>query len=167
MAGRGLNKVMLIGHLGADPETKVLPSGQTVANFSIATSESYKDQSGNLVEKTEWHKIVVYGKLAEICKQYLKKGKQVYLEGKIQTRSWDDKTTNKKAYMTEIICNEMQMIGAREGGGMSNGDGENNGANGSDDHDASAYQDSAKSAPAPKMKTVAVDAAPAKDDLPF
>ncbi len=165
MASRGLNKVMLIGNLGADPETKVLPSGQMVANFSLATGESYKDQNGNLVEKTEWHKIVVYGKLAEICKQYLKKGKQVYLEGKIQTRSWDDKESGKKNYITEIICNEMQMIGARtDGGGGSNG---SDHMTSSSDDDGAAYQEPASKAAAPKMKAVPVDAAPGKDDLPF
>ncbi len=163
MASRGLNKVMLIGNLGADPETKVLPSGQMVANFSLATGESYKDQNGNLVEKTEWHKIVVYGKLAEICKQYLKKGKQVYLEGKIQTRSWDDKESGKKNYITEIICNEMQMIGARTDGGSNGGDH----ATSSSDDESAAYHDASARPAAPKVKTVPMDAAPGKDDLPF
>ncbi len=116
---RGLNKVMLIGHLGADPEVRVLPNGLSVANFSIATNEYYKDQNGELKERTEWHNIVAYGKLADVCRQYLKKGKQVYIEGRLQTRSWDDKDTNKKRYRTEIICSEMQMLGGRaEGGDM-------------------------------------------------
>lgn len=116
---RGLNKVMLIGHLGADPEVRVLPNGLSVANFSIATNEYYKDQNGELKERTEWHNIVAYGKLADVCRQYLKKGKQVYIEGRLQTRSWDDKDTGKKAYRTEIICSEMQMLGSRaESGDM-------------------------------------------------
>ncbi len=114
---RGLNKVMLIGHLGADPEVRVLPSGAPVANFSIATNEYYKDQNGELKERTEWHNIVAYGKLAEVCRQYLKKGKQVYIEGRLQTRNWEDKETGKKNYRTEIICAEMQMLGTRSDGG--------------------------------------------------
>ncbi|MFN3386048.1 MAG: single-stranded DNA-binding protein [Candidatus Thermochlorobacter sp.] len=114
---RGLNKVMLIGHLGADPEVRVLPSGISVANFSIATNEYYKDQNNELKERTEWHNIVAYGKLADVCRQYLKKGKQVYIEGRLQTRTWNDKDTGKKNYRTEIICSEMQMLGGRAEGG--------------------------------------------------
>ncbi|ANT65770.1 single-stranded DNA-binding protein [Prosthecochloris sp. CIB 2401] len=109
---RGLNKVMLIGNLGSDPEMRALPSGQTVTNFTLATNESFKDSSGVLQERTEWHRIVVWGKLAEICNQYLRKGRQVYLEGKIQTRSWDDSKTGEKRYATEIVCNDMQMLGS-------------------------------------------------------
>ncbi len=110
---RGLNKVMLIGHLGTDPEMRVTPNGTNVANFTIATNESFKNSSGQLQERTEWHKIVVWGKLAEICNQYLKKGRQVYVEGKLQTRSWDDQKSGEKRYMTEIVCSDMQMLGAR------------------------------------------------------
>ncbi len=93
---RGINKVILIGNLGSDPEVRQIPSGQTVANFNLATSDSFKDSSGNMQERTEWHRIVVWGRLAEICGQYLKKGRQVYLEGRIQTRSWDDQKTGEK-----------------------------------------------------------------------
>jgi single-strand DNA-binding protein len=116
---KGLNKVMLIGHLGNDPERRETASGQTVVNFTVATSEGFKDSSGNLQERTEWHRIVVWGKLADICSQYLKKGRQVYLEGRLQTRSWDDSKTGEKKYTTEIVCSDMQMLGsAKDSGGM-------------------------------------------------
>ena len=113
MATRGLNKVMLIGHLGRDPEVRYMPNGKAVANFSVATSESWNDKdSGEKKEQTEWHKIVVFGKLAEICGEYLSKGKQVYLEGRIQTREWNDKEGNKRQ-TTEIVVSDMQMLGGR------------------------------------------------------
>ncbi len=106
----GLNKAMLIGNLGKDPEIKYTPEGVAIAKFSIATSEQWKDKDGQKQEKTEWHNIVAFRKLAEICGEYLTKGKQVYIEGRIQTRSWDDKDGNKK-YMTEIVADKMQMLG--------------------------------------------------------
>jgi single-strand DNA-binding protein len=106
----GVNKAILVGRLGKDPEIKYTPSGTAIANFTMATSENYKDKDGQKQERTEWHKIVAFGKLAEICGEYLAKGKQVYIEGRIQTRSWDDKDGNKK-YMTEIVANTMQMLG--------------------------------------------------------
>jgi single-strand DNA-binding protein len=118
---RGLNKVMLIGHLGNDPERRETASGQSVVNFTLATTEGFKDSSGNFQERTEWHRIVAWGKLAEICGQYLKKGRQVYIEGRLQTRSWDDSKTGEKRYTTEIVCTDMQMLGSGRdsGGGMS------------------------------------------------
>jgi len=110
---KGLNKVMLIGHLGNDPELRTTASGQSVVNFTIATNENFKDSSGNLQEKTEWHRLVAWGKLAEICHQYLKKGRQVYVEGRLQTRSWDDTKSGEKRYITEIVCSDMQMLGGQ------------------------------------------------------
>jgi len=112
---------MLIGHLGNDPERRETASGQSVVNFTLATSEGFKDSSGNFQERTEWHRIVAWGKLAEICSQYLKKGRQVYIEGRLQTRSWDDNKTGEKKYTTEIVCSDMQMLGSGRdsGGGMS------------------------------------------------
>ena len=110
---KGLNKAMLIGHLGNDPEVRTTTSGQTVANFTLATNENFKDSSGNLQERTEWHRIIAWGKLAEICGQYLKKGRQVYVEGRLQTRSWDDPKSGDKKYATEIICSDMQMLGGQ------------------------------------------------------
>lgn len=114
----GLNKVTLIGNLGKDPELKYTPSGEAVVRFSIATNESYKDPNGQLVERTEWHNIVAWRKLAELFGQYLKKGSKVYLEGKLQTRSWEDKEGNKR-YTTEIVANEFVFLDTRGGGGES------------------------------------------------
>ncbi len=122
MATRSLNKVMLIGHLGKDPELRYTSNGVAVANFSIATNETWKDQDGNLQERTEWHNIVMWAKLAEIAGEWLKKGKQVYLEGRIQTRSYDDKNGVKK-YFTEVVATEMIMLGGPGGAGASSGGG--------------------------------------------
>jgi single-strand DNA-binding protein len=108
-----LNKVLLIGNLGRDPEVRSTPSGQPVASFSLATSRRWKDKNGQRQEQTEWHNIVVWGRQAEIAGQYLTKGKQIYVEGRIQTRSWDDRQTGEKKYRTEIVCDNFQMIGAR------------------------------------------------------
>lgn len=108
-----INKVILVGHLGKDPDSKYLPDSTPVTNFTVATGSSYKDKSGNKVEKTEWHKIVAFGKLAEICTQYLTKGKLVYIEGRIQTRAWDDKEGVKK-YTTEIVASSMQMLDSKK-----------------------------------------------------
>jgi single-strand DNA-binding protein len=122
----GLNKVTLIGHLGGDPELRYTESNVPVATFSLATNESYKDQSGNLVERTEWHRIVAWRKLAELFGEYLKKGSKVYIEGKLQTRSWDDKEGNKR-YTTEIVVSEFMFLdsrGERQGGGSGGGSSE-------------------------------------------
>jgi single-strand DNA-binding protein len=114
---RGINKVILIGNLGADPETRAMPSGTTVANMRIATSESWKDkQTGDMKEQTEWHSVAMFGRLAEIAGEYLRKGSQVYIEGRLRTRKWQDKQGNDR-YTTEIVANEMQMLGGRGGGG--------------------------------------------------
>src|SRR5687767_5557452 len=120
---RGINKVILIGNLGADPETRAMPSGMTVANIRIATSESWKDkQSGENKERTEWHNVAMFGRLGEIAGEYLKKGSKVYIEGSLRTRKWQDKSGNDR-YTTEIIANEMQMLDSRGGGGMGGGGG--------------------------------------------
>ena len=117
---RGINKVILVGNLGADPETRYMPSGGAVTNLSIATSESWKDkQSGEQKERTEWHKVAMFNRLAEIAAEYLRKGSQVYIEGKLRTRKWQDRDGNDR-YTTEIIADEMQMLGGR-GGGMGGG----------------------------------------------
>lgn len=130
MAG-GINKVILIGNLGRDPEVRFTPSGQAVANFSIATSESWTDKSsGQKQEKTEWHRIVVWGKLAELCGEYLKKGRQCYVEGRLQTREWTDKE-GKKNYTTEVVANTVQFLGGAGGGaGGPRGDGGGGGGGG-------------------------------------
>ena len=106
----GVNKAIIVGNLGADPEVRTTQSGTQVANFNVATTEQYTDQSGQRQERTEWHRIVAFGRLGEICGQYLHKGKQVYIEGRIQTRKWTDQSGNDK-YTTEIIAREMQMLG--------------------------------------------------------
>jgi single-strand DNA-binding protein len=110
----GVNKVILIGNLGADPEVKYLSNGTTVANFRIATTENRVNRSGEKTAITEWHRIVAFGRLAEICGEYLNKGKQVYIEGRIRTRSWEDKEGNKRS-TTEIVAARMQMLGAPGG----------------------------------------------------
>ena len=115
MAG-SVNKVILIGRLGADPEVRYTPSGMPVANFRIATSENWNDKQGQKQERTEWHRIVVWGKLAELCGQYLAKGRQVYHEGRLQTRQWDDRDGNKK-FTTEVVAREVTFLGGRAEGG--------------------------------------------------
>jgi single-strand DNA-binding protein len=125
---RGINKVILIGNLGADPETRAMPSGTTVANLRIATSESWRDkQSGEQQERTEWHRVALFGRLAEIAGEYLRKGSQVYIEGSLRTRKWQDKQGNDR-YSTEIIGNELQMLGGRSGAGAGAGAGAEGGA---------------------------------------
>ena len=113
---RGVNKVILVGNLGQDPEVKYMPSGQAVCNISVATTESWNDKtSGEKVEKTEWHRVVFFRRLAEIAGEYLRKGSQVYVEGRLQTRKWQDQSGNDR-YTTEIVANEMQMLGSKGGG---------------------------------------------------
>lgn len=113
---RGLNKVYLIGHMGGDPELKTTPNGADVASFSVATNEGYKDKSGTQIEKTEWHKIVAWNQLAKIIGEYAKKGQQVFIEGKLQTRSWEK--DGQKHYMTEIVAQNFQILGRKgEGAG--------------------------------------------------
>ncbi len=114
---RGINKVILVGNLGQDPETRYMPSGGAVTNFTVATNESWKDkQTGEQKDRTEWHKVAMFNRLAEIAAEYLRKGSQVYIEGKLRTRKWQDRD-GKDRYTTEIIADEMQMLGGRGGGG--------------------------------------------------
>lgn len=114
---RGVNKVILVGNLGRDPEVRYSPNGQAIANVTIATSDSWKDRNtGEKQERTEWHRVVFFGRLAEIAGEYLKKGSQIYVEGRLQTRKWQDKDGNDR-YTTEIVANEMQMLGSRGGAG--------------------------------------------------
>ncbi|HEV7613439.1 MAG TPA: single-stranded DNA-binding protein [Steroidobacteraceae bacterium] len=118
---RGVNKVILVGNLGADPETRSMPSGMTVTNIRIATSESWKDKaSGAQQERTEWHSIALFGRLGEIAAEYLRKGSQVFVEGKLRTRKWQDKQGNDR-FTTEIIADNMQMLGGRAGGAGGSG----------------------------------------------
>jgi single-strand DNA-binding protein len=121
MAGSGLNKVMIIGNLGKDPEVRYTPGGQAVANFTIATNESWNDKAGQKQERTEWHRIVAWGKTAELCGEYLTKGRQVYIEGKIQTREWNNKE-GVKQYTTEIVANQVLFLGEKPSSGRDRGD---------------------------------------------
>jgi single-strand DNA-binding protein len=145
---RGVNKVILVGHLGKDPEVRYMPSGNAVCNVTLATSDSWKDkQSGEQKDRTEWHNLVFYGRLAEIAGEYLRKGSQAYVEGRLQTRKWQDKSGNDR-YTTEIIVNDMQMLGGRGGGGGS--------------ADFNAAPASTKSSAAPSSGADEFD-----DDIPF
>lgn len=160
---RGINKVILVGNLGRDPEVRYLPSGDPVANITIATSSRYKGKDGNQVEETEWHRVTFFGKLAEIVGQYLKKGRSVYVEGRLKTRKYTDKDGVEK-YATDIIANEMQMLGGREGmGNPDNQDGES---------ESYARAPAAASRPAPRQQSPAA-AKPSSgfddmdDDIPF
>jgi single-strand DNA-binding protein len=114
---RGINKVIVVGNLGADPESRAMPSGSAVTNIRVATSESWKDKAtGDQQERTEWHNVAFFGRLAEIAAEYLRKGSQVYIEGKLRTRKWQDREGNDR-WTTEVIANEMQMLGGRSGSG--------------------------------------------------
>ena len=119
---RGVNKVILLGNVGKDPEIRTTAGGMAVASFSLATAERAKDQQGNWTDKTEWHNLVAFQRTAEIVRDYVKKGSQIYVEGKISTRSWDDKESGQKKYRTEIIVNDLQLLGGR-GEGASGGGG--------------------------------------------
>jgi single-strand DNA-binding protein len=131
---RGINKVIIVGNVGGDPETRYMPSGSAVTNLTVATNESWKDkQTGEQKERTEWHRVAMFNRLAEIAAEYLRKGSQVYIEGKLRTRKWQDKSGNDR-YTTEIIADEMQMLGGRSGGGGGNfGGGSQGGSGGSQD----------------------------------
>jgi single-strand DNA-binding protein len=114
---KSVNKVILVGHLGKDPEVKYTPQGTPVAKFSLATNERFKGKDGNWQDRTEWHNVVAWQRLAEIAGEYLKKGSQVYVEGRLRTDSWDDKETGQKKYRTEIVINDMVLLGGRGQGG--------------------------------------------------
>ena len=116
-----INKVILIGNLGRDPEIRSTTSGMPVANLSIATNRKWKDRDGNPQEQTEWHRVVVFGRQAEIAGQYLSRGRQIYLEGRLQTRSWEDRQSGETKYSTEVVCENFQMLGRRDGGGGGGG----------------------------------------------
>lgn len=146
---RGINKVILVGHLGRDPEVRYMPSGGAVANLALATSEQWTDkQSGQKQERTEWHRVVLFGRLGEIAGEYLKKGAQVYIEGRLQTKKWQDQSGQDR-YTTEIIASDMQMLGGRSGGGS-----------------ADFNQDQSYSAPPANNNNMAAAPAPAPQQAP-
>ncbi|HXH31436.1 MAG TPA: single-stranded DNA-binding protein [Bacteriovoracaceae bacterium] len=152
-----VNKVILLGRLGQDPELKYTPGGSAVCNFSLATTESWTDKQGQKQEKTEWHRVVVWGKLAELCNQYLAKGRQAFLEGRLQTRSWDDKDGNKK-YTTEILANSVQFIGGATASNTNNQNVDN----------SNSYNQQAPAAESGTQEyQVSNDSSFAADDIPF
>ncbi|HQS37340.1 MAG: single-stranded DNA-binding protein [Methylotenera sp. 24-45-7] len=164
-----VNKVILVGNLGRDPEVRYMPNGEAVCNFSIATTDSWKDKSGAKQERTEWHNIVMYRKLAEIAGEYLKKGRPVYVEGRLQTRKWQTKEGQDR-YTTEIIADQMQMLGTRDGGGSNASyEGGMDQGGGMDEYNqAPPSQGQAKSAPAAaKPATTGSGFDDFEDDIPF
>jgi single-strand DNA-binding protein len=158
MAG-GVNKVILVGNLGADPEVRFTPSGQAVANFRIATSENWTDKAGQKQERTEWHRIVVWGKLGELCGEYLAKGRQCFVEGRLQTREWTDKE-NKKNYTTEVVASNVVFLGGPRGEAGA-GNGRPKARNGDEYANAPAPEEMAHSANGTS------NGASAEDDIPF
>ncbi len=165
-----VNKVILVGNLGRDPEVRYMPNGEAVCNFSIATTDSWKDKSGAKQERTEWHNIVMYRKLAEIAGEYLKKGRPVYVEGRLQTRKWQTKEGQDR-YTTEIIADQMQMLGGRDGGGSNASYDGGMDQGGMDDYNqAPPSQGQARSAPAqsaPKPAAAGSGFDDFEDDIPF
>ena len=138
---RGINKVIIVGNLGADPDSRAMPSGNAVTNISVATSESWNDRdTGEKQEKTEWHRVVFFNRLAEIAAQYLKKGSQVYVEGKLQTRKWEDKEGNER-WTTEVVANQMQMLGDRMSNDMSNDNASSSQSSSDNDYSTDEFDD--------------------------
>src|SRR3954454_10161316 len=164
MAGKSVNKVTLLGNLGKDPEVKFTPQGTAVAKLALATNERYKDKEGQWQDRTEWHNVVLWQRLAEIAGEYLKKGSKVYIEGRLQTRSWDDKTSGQKKYMTEVVANELVLLGGRgEGGGGGQGgySGGGRASGGADSFDQSGAPNDFDSQPAGRGTEIT------DDDIPF
>ena len=171
MANRGINKVILVGNLGQDPEVRYMPNGNAVANFSVATSESWKDkQTGENRDRTEWHRVVVFGKLAEIAGEYVKKGTQVYLEGQLQTRKWQDQAGNDR-YTTEVVINAvggtLQILGSRSGDSFNDGS-QNWGQSANNTSSApSTSRPSTTNEPAASQPTMPEPPMDFDDDIPF
>src|SRR5882757_948451 len=155
---KGVNKVFLLGNVGKDPEIRSTAGGMTVASFSLATADRAKDAQGNWADKTEWHNLVCFQRTAEVVRDYVKKGSQIFVEGKIQTRSWDDKTSGEKKYKTEILVNELSLLGGRGEGGASGGGGYEKTSGG--------YSGSRAAAPAAASNDYA-DQQITDDDIPF
>jgi len=157
---KSVNKVILIGNLGKDPEVKFTPQGTPVAKITLATNERFKGKDGNWQDRTEWHNIVLWQRLAEIAGEYLKKGGKVYIEGRLQTRSWDDKQTGQKKYMTEVVANDLVLLGGRgEGGDSAGGSRGAAASSGANSFDQSAPE--AEHAPAPVSSPIT------DEDIPF
>ncbi|MBS1814390.1 MAG: single-stranded DNA-binding protein [Acidobacteria bacterium] len=155
---KGVNKVLLLGNVGKDPEVRASNSGMVIASFSLATADRVKDQTGNWVDKTEWHNLVTFGRTAEIVRDYVKKGTQLFIEGKIQTRSWDDKESGQKKYKTEILVNELSLLGGRGEGGSGGG-----ASSGGYSRNTASFDRPQQSAPQDDF----ADAGITDDDIPF
>ena len=153
---RGVNKVILLGNLGRDPEVKYTQSGMAIARFSLATTERAKDKDGNWQDKTEWHNLVAFGRTAEVAGEYLKKGRTIYIEGALRTSSWDDKESGQKKYKTEVIVNDLVMVGGQRDGGEGGGRG---GARSGSNLDQRAPEQ--EESPAPASETIT------DEDIPF
>jgi single-strand DNA-binding protein len=160
---KGVNKVFLLGNVGKDPEIRTTGSGMTVASFSLATAERAKDPQGNWTDKTEWHNIVCFQRTAEVVRDYVKKGSQILVEGKISNRSWDDKETGQKKYRTEILVNELTLLGGRGEGGSSGGGERSSGGYSSSRSAAPAYAGGGAQASAPDY----ADQGITDEDIPF
>ena len=157
---RGVNKVILLGNLGKDPEVKYTQSGMAIARFSLATSERAKDKDGNWQDKTEWHNLVAFGRTAEVAGEYLKKGRTIYIEGALRTSSWDDKESGQKKYRTEVIVNDLVMVGGQRDGGEGGGySGSRGGARSGNNFDQRAPEHEESQAPASETIT--------DEDIPF
>ena len=157
MAGKSVNKVILLGNLGKDPEVKYTPGGTPVAKITVATNYRYKDKNDQWQDQTEWHNVVLWQRLAEIAGEYLKKGSKVYIEGRLQTRSWEDKQTNQKRYMTEIVANDLVLLGGR-GEGQNESGGYSRAAAGGNNFDQRS----------PEPEPVSANSSPISDeDIPF
>jgi single-strand DNA-binding protein len=157
---KGVNKVFLLGNVGKDPEIRTTAGGMTVASFSLATAERAKDQQGNWADKTEWHNLVCFQRTAEVVRDYVKKGTQIFVEGKIQTRSWDDKESGQKKYKTEILVNELSLLGGRGAEGGSGGGYERSSSSGS-------YAGARSSGSAPSAPNDYADQGITDEDIPF
>ncbi len=164
---KGVNKVILLGNVGKDPEIRSTAGGTTVASFSLATADRQKDQQGNWQDKTEWHNLVAFNRTAEIIRDYVKKGTQLYVEGKIQTRSWDDKESGQKKYRTEILVNDLSLLGGGQGRASAGGDeGSSRSSGGYSKSNTATYYQSARQ-PAPASAPDYGDTGITDDDIPF
>lgn len=170
MASKGVNKVILVGNLGQDPEVRYMPNGNAVANLSIATSESWKDQQGQQQERTEWHRLTMYRRLAEVAGEYLRKGSQIYVEGKLQTRKWQDQQGQDK-YTTEVIVDQMQMLGGKrddeQGAPRTNQSGFQQPSRPAAPQGQNAYQAAQNGAPRSRLNQAPEPDFDFDDDLPF
>jgi single-strand DNA-binding protein len=160
---KGVNKVFLLGNVGKDPEIRSTAGGMTVASFSLATADRQKDAQGNWTDKTEWHNLVCFQRTAEIVRDYVKKGSQIFVEGKIQTRSWDDKTSGEKKYKTEILVNDLSLLGGKPGSGEGGGAGSYTRSNASSSASASTNYDQRSPVSTPDFG----DSGITDDDIPF